>query len=88
MVPMKWTYVPEGFEEKAGIELRRSRSFVWTHQIVGGVGQNYSESPRKSYVLLKCLEIGSSKICREIKHVFVCNCVVGSQVDSEYRQCR
>ena len=44
MVPMKWKYVPEGFEEKASIELRRFRSFGWTHQIVGGVGQNYSNS--------------------------------------------
>lgn len=34
MVPMKWKYVPEGFEEKAGIELRRFRSFGWDHQIL------------------------------------------------------
>lgn len=50
MVPMKWKYVPEGFEEKAGIEyvqLRRFRSFRWTHQIVGGVGQNFFQSHKK-----------------------------------------
>ena len=43
---------------------------------------------RKFYILLKCLQIGSSERCREIKYsyVFVCNCVVASQVDSELIQ--